>query len=123
MATDTTPSTAPVSADGWAIVEDEAPTMISFDEIGDVFTGIFRGLREIVPEDESKERFDQATFKSLGTEGLDDGELCGINPGYVLTRALKSIPIGNLVRITFMKKVATGQPSDMNSFRVETKKP
>jgi hypothetical protein len=104
--------------DDWAVVSEEAPTMMQFDTLGESWEGWYLGSKMIAnptPDDPDAE-FQQCLF-----QGTDD-EIYGLNPGYDLRNAMEEVPQGSYVRLTYVKDVPTGKPNPMRSFRVEINK-
>jgi len=100
----------------WETVAEEAPVMVEFDTVGDVFEAVYEGSTDIdLPED--KRQDGRTTFRQLRFR--KDGVLYGINAGLKLREAFNSIPDGTLCRITLMAFVEVGQPSKMKDFRVQ----
>ena len=99
----------------WTTVSttDDAPpeTKISFDMLGDEFTGSYLGMRVIEPSD-GERPYKQARFEH-------DGTFYFTNAGHSLREGLKSVRVGSLVRVTYAQDLDTGQESPMKVFRVE----
>ena len=107
-------------ADEWETASEESPTRITFDQIGDVFTGIKTGSQEL-PGDDAP--YTQYLFRAVGMTklGIEDGELCGINESYKL-KPLGEIEDGKMCRIEYVKDVEVGRPQPMKDFRIQTKR-
>lgn len=108
-------------ADEWDTASEESPTRITFDEIGDVFTGVKMGKQELPADDGGT--YVQYLFRATGMteQGIEDGELCGINESYKL-KPLGDIEDGKLCRIEYVKDVEVGRPQPMKDFRIQTKR-
>ena len=101
----------------WETVAEGSRTKVQFDTIGDVFTGEYQGTEEITNPNDGR-TWMQYNFRGHSPAELS-GELCAINGGFAFRRAFESVPVGSLVRITFIKTVDTGQPTPMKDFKVE----
>jgi hypothetical protein len=105
----------------WETVVQEAGAQIVFDTVGDQFIGLYTGKRdvELVNNKGEMEKFTVLTFK--GT----DGNPYQTNAGWKLETGFMSADIkrGDIVRVTYVKDVDTGQPSPMKDFRVECARP
>lgn len=110
-----------VTEEEWETQSDESPTLIQFEEPGEVFIGIKAGQRTLT-DTEGKE-FIMYTFRAIAQQdlGIDDSELCGIYESYKL-KPLAEIPDGTLTRIEFVKTVDVGRPQPMKDFKIQTKK-
>jgi hypothetical protein len=105
---------ATAKSDEWTTVQDETPSRVIFDTIGDQFIGEYIGSSLIKIND--GETFTQYRFR--GT----DGELYGINESYKIRQAMEDVEPGQVCRITYVKDVDTGQPAPMKDFRVDVRK-
>lgn len=119
-----TASTNPTTDDdGWETEVEESAIKVTFDQVGDVFTGIKVGSRLVEFDDprEGHKEFTVYQFKSWHLDGLEDGTLCDIQESFKLQK-LAEIPDGKLVRITRMADVpVNGRPQPMKDYRVESK--
>lgn len=99
----------------WQTVVAESGTQIVFDEIGDVFVGLYLGSRivEFVNPKGETETFTLLTFK--GT----DGEIYQTNAGWKLQEGFRDIPAQSITRITRVKDVDTGRKDPMKDFRID----
>jgi hypothetical protein len=108
------------NADGWTTVSQEAGTRIVFDTIGDVFVGVYEGTRHIVPEDTTKDEFDQQMFRGAGPD--DEGVLYCTNGGYSIRAGLAKVEPGTLVRLTYVSDLpAKPGKNPMKDFRIDVK--
>lgn len=98
----------------WETVEQESGQKLTFANVGEQFVGTFVETALIEPE--NGESFTQQRFRS------PEGELYSFNGGFKVNRGLEKATPGDLVRITYMGDVDTGQPSPMKDFKVEIAK-
>jgi len=123
-ATNEVESTVDVSTtpDGWEFetVQEESPTRVIFDTIGDQFIGQYIGDEHIdlPPDAEGKDQsFDLFNFRGR------DGERYAINKSYSLEQAMEKVNQGDWTRITYVKDVPTKRSlNPMKDFRVEVRK-
>lgn len=123
-----------ISEDQWdsdqVTVIEAHPAMISLDELGDVFCGIYRASATITDPNEnatgghdSWERHDFTGHYVIGDDGELDrsiaAELCGINGSYDLDLKMKEVPPGSLVRLELARKVKTKQAAPLKSYRIK----
>lgn len=115
MSDDEFTSPTPTDDDEWVTVtrEREPETKVTFDVIGDQFTGTYLGTRTI-PRDDGN--FTQWRFEA-------EGEYYFINPLATLREAFQNIRAGSRVRIEYVDDQDTGQASPMKVFRVDVAKP
>lgn len=95
----------------WETVEQESGQKLTFANVGEQFVGTY--VETVLIEPDQGETFYQQRFRS------PEGELYAINGGFKLKRGLESASPGDLVRLTYMGDIDTGQPSPMKDFRVE----
>lgn len=95
----------------WETTEQESGQKLTFANVGEQFVGAFVETALIEPE--SGESFTQQRFRS------PEGELYSFNGGFKVNRGLESATPGDLVRLTYMGDIDTGQPSPMKDFKVE----
>lgn len=95
----------------WETTEQESGQKLSFTNVGEQFVGTFVETALIEPE--NGESFTQQRFRT------PEGELYSFNGGFKVNRGLESAVPGDLVRITYMGEVDTGQPSPMKDYKVE----
>lgn len=112
--------------EGWTTEVEESAVKVTFDEVGDKFTGIKNGQRVVTFDDpkEGEKSFTVYQFRAWKMEahGLEDGTLCDIQESYKL-KGLADIPDGVLVRITRMADVpVSGRPQPMKDFRIESRR-
>jgi len=102
----------------WDTVHVEAPTQLTFDNVGDVFIGLFVGREDIQFTDNKgqEQEFQQLNF-------LVNDEPFAINAGFDLKRGFKGIADGTMVRIQLRKLVDVGQRDMLKSYRVDVAKP
>jgi hypothetical protein len=94
----------------------ETGDQIIFDTIGDVFTGIYTGY-EIGCKEGGTEKDEFTILQFRG----EDGKPYQVNAGWKLRKAfINRINPETLVRITYVKDVATNSAQAMKDFRVET---
>jgi len=98
----------------WETVEQESGQKLTFANVGEQFVGTFVETALIEPE--NGESFTQQRFRS------PEGELYSFNGGFKVNRGLEKAVSGDLIRITYMGDVDTGQPSPMKDFKVEIAK-
>jgi hypothetical protein len=123
-ATNEVETTADVSTtpDGWEFetVQEESPTRVIFDTIGDQFVGQYIGDEHIdlPPNDKGEDQsFDLFNFRGR------DGERYAINKSYSLEQAMEKVTEGQWCRITYAKDVPTKRSlNPMKDFRVEVRK-
>jgi hypothetical protein len=96
----------------WDTVIQETGEQIIFDTVGDAFVGLFTGKREV--------EVDGGTFTLLTFMGAG-GKRYQTNAGWKLENGFMDADIkrGDIVRVTYVQDVDTGQPSPMKDFRVE----
>jgi hypothetical protein len=109
------------AATEWETIVAPSGTKVILDEIGDEFIGRFTGMQHIVPEDKSKDEFDQVGFTGVSLNGTKvDPEPYALPASYKLTRAFDNVPEGTLCRLTLKGKVPiAGQPSPMKDIQVD----
>jgi hypothetical protein len=95
----------------WETTEQESGQKLGFDNVGEQFVGTFVETALIEPE--NGEAFTQQRFRT------PEGELYSFNGGFKVNRGLESATPGDLVRLTYMGDIDTGQPSPMKDFKVE----
>lgn len=95
----------------WETTEQESGQKLTFANVGEQFVGAFVETALIEPE--NGETFTQQRFRS------PEGELYSFNGGFKVNRGLESANPGDLVRLTYMGDIDTGQPSPMKDFKVE----
>jgi hypothetical protein len=117
MSDDTTAAAFPTTDDdaGWETVsrEREPEIRITFDVIGDQFTGKYLGTRTI-PTDTGS--YTQYRFQ-------DGADFYFINPLASLRDAMSRVRAGRMVRITYVSDMDTGQASPMKIFKVDVARP
>jgi hypothetical protein len=109
----------------WNTVVAPSGTKVIMDTVGDEFIGHFTGIQHIVPEDTSKEEFDQIGFTGVSMNGqtLDPPDEPYTMPAsYKLIRGFKDVPPGSLCRLTLKALVDTGQQSPMKDIQVDVAK-
>lgn len=94
----------------WQTVVQESGDQIIFDTLGDVFIGLFTG-KQVANKD--GEPFTILTFTGA------DAKPYQTNAGWKLESAFEDIDAGEIVRITYVKDVDTGQASPMKDFRID----
>lgn len=102
----------------WETAHVEAARMIALDEVGDTYIGKLVAMEWINPLDEDRpdELFLQVKFE-------DQQGITAINCGYELRTYFDSNGvIGNVYRIELKRKVDTGRPSPMLSYRIDVAK-
>ena len=100
--------------DVWQTVQEESPSRVIFDTIGDVFVGRYTGELHIEPEND--EAFDLYTYRGA------DGEPYAINQSYNLKQAMDKVSPGDIVRITYIKDIPTKKKQNpMKDFRVDVR--
>jgi hypothetical protein len=106
-----------VSDEEWETVAEESGSPIRFENVGDIFVGVFNGIRHIVPPKATKpeDEFDQLLFRDAEGNGRT------INAGYKLLEAFGNIEVEKKVRITRVPDVPMNDPgkNDMKDYRVE----
>jgi hypothetical protein len=106
----------------WETVHTEAPTQITFDNVGDTFIGLYIGKETVEFEVKTgKNKGDMEEFTQLSF--LVKDEPYAINAGYDLLRGFKNIPENTYVRIQLRKMVDVGQQSPLKSYRVDIARP
>lgn len=107
----------------WTTVSDssaqEPETKIVFDQIGDEFTGIYLGTRQVEPADITERPYTQARFQGVTEDGERTDTVYFTNMGHSLRQGLREVRTGSLVRITYTDDLDTGQASPMKGFRIE----
>lgn len=121
MATTARKEEDPFEGQQWVTVSRGDPAMITFDAIGDVFTGIKVGCTEITDDTVTPPKtWLRWDFDAHGaTEFYSDGEFCGINGTWQLDRELSKVPDGALTRVGYHRDVPTGKGNPMKSFTVD----
>lgn len=96
----------------WETVVEESGEPVVFETVGDKFIGMYTGKRHVETEDG---KFVILTFKGPG------GRAYQTNAGWKLESAFDEdlIMRGDIVCVTYVKDVDTGQPSPMKDFRVQ----
>lgn len=112
--------------DGWETVVEEAGIKVQFDEIGDVFIGVYLSTETITdpnPKEGDDGEFLAANFTGEFPEEVK-GKPCQLFPGWKLRNALSQVNSGDMVRITYVKdlKMSGAGRNDMKDFRVEIRK-
>jgi hypothetical protein len=95
----------------WETTETESGQKLTFANVGEQFVGVFVETALIEPE--NGESFTQQRFRSA------EGELYSFNGGFKVNRGLETATPGDLIRLTYMGDIDTGQPSPMKDFKVE----
>lgn len=99
----------------WEVVAEESAARVVFDTVGDQFTGVYKGVEEIHPDND--EPFSMFRFQGM------DGEPYAINQSYRLREGMAKVNIGDVTRITYVKDIATGKNlNPLKDFRVEVKR-
>jgi hypothetical protein len=117
--------TAPAPAGTeWDTVVAPSGTKLIMDTVGDEFIGWFTGIQHIVPEDGTKDEFDQIGFTGKSVNGAAvDPEPYALPASYKLIRGFRDIALGTLCRLTLKGLVPiNGQPSPMKDIQVDTAK-
>jgi len=97
-------------------IVDESATVIIFDEIGDVFVGMYDRTERIDPGGE-QDPFERFLFTGR------DRKPYAIPQSYKLNAAMEDVEPGTWVRITYVKDIPTGRNlNPMKDFRVEVKR-
>lgn len=120
--------TAPVENDNeWETVDLGTRVQVTFDTIGDEFTGKYTGTEQITnPKD--GEAWTSYLYEGIGVkaDGVTDdavkGLPCGIAAGWSLQQALNKRTPGEIHRIKYTRNTDTGQVSPMKEFRVDIRK-
>ena len=114
------PKTTP-DAQQWETVVAPSGTKVIMDTVGDEFTGWFTGIQHIVPEDGTKDEFDQIGFTGQSLNGVAVApEPYAFPASYKLYRGFKDISVGSLCRLTLKALVPiNGQPSPMKDIQVD----
>ena len=101
----------------WETVIAEAGIPLEFKTVGDKFIGIYTGMRtaRITDNKGNTEEFTVLTFQGPG------GVAYQTNAGWKLESGFKDSEIirGDIVCVTYVKDVDTGQPSPMKDFKVQ----
>lgn len=107
--------------EGWETIKQESGEQITFDTVGDSFTGIYKGMSVIEFEDtkEGPKSFNQYLFQ--GVTGVQAGKSYAINGGYQLDEELPKVQEGAAVRITLMALIKTDQPSPLKDYKIQVK--
>jgi hypothetical protein len=102
----------------WETISDESPTRVIFDEIGDVFIGVYLG-HDLIQDPNGGDPFDYLIVR--GT----DNHLYSMSSGFKLTEAFKKVNVGDLVRVTYVKDVDMGVAgrNPMKDFKVDIRRP
>ena|ERR1700722_18428495 len=105
----------------WETVVAPSGTKVIMDTVGDTFTGWFTGIQHIVPEDGTKDEFDQIGFTGQTLNGQPvPPEPYAFPASYKLFRGFRDIPLGSLCRLTLKALVPiNGQPSPMKDIQVD----
>jgi hypothetical protein len=107
-----TPMVMDWSSVQWETAVQESGDQIVFNEIGDVFVGLYIGsITAHNPKDDED-------FTILQFTGVD-GKPYQTNAGWKLREGFSDIPSNTIVRITFVKQVDVGQNDPMNDFRID----
>lgn len=114
-------------SDEWADAEtiaDESPSVIVFDQVGDVFIGRYAGKEIITPEDGETEPFRQDRFRVVTPLGdLHEGDWAAIRPGFQLRDAFDKLQPGDVVRIEYLKDIPTGRKlNPLKDFKVQVRR-
>lgn len=102
----------------WEMVEEESPSRVIFDAIGDIFIGQFKSKIHIDQEPDPKGKdmsFDLWTFRGR------DGALYAINDSYKMTIAMEKVKLDDWCRITYIKDIPTNKGNPVKDLRVERK--
>lgn len=104
---------------GWEIIKQESGEQITFEKVGDTFTGTYKGMTviEFTDAKEGPKSFNQYAFTGI------DGKAYAINGGYQLDEAMPEVPEGSLVKITLMALVKTDQPSPLKDYNIQIRRP
>lgn len=110
--------------DEWTTIQEESPSVLVFDAIGDQFIGRYIGPEEVTPEGDDP--FTRYTFRAEGNPeatGLLDGTLVAINSSWRMESAMSKAQAGELCRITYIKDIPTKRGlNPMKDFRVDVKR-
>jgi hypothetical protein len=117
----------------WETVDQGTRVQVSFEIIGDQFTGIKMGTEVITnPNPDPKtgvcEEWTSYLFEgiSVKAEGAADSDVkglpCGIAAGWSLRQALDKVADGQITRITYTRNTDVAQPAPMKEFRVDVRK-
>lgn len=118
--------------DGWIIVDEGAPTMVTFEKIGETFVAVYKSKSIITAMQYNADKgeleehqWTQHAFCAVEESGLIEnggqfhlGELLGINETAGMKRGMGNVPFGALVRLRYYKDVPTNKGNDMMSFQV-----
>jgi hypothetical protein len=106
--------------DGFTTVSEgnaEPETKIVMEAIGDNFTGIYLGMRDM-PANENGAGYQQARFEA--EDG--SGEIYFVNANYSLRDGLKTVRKGTVTRFTWTDELDTGNANPMRVYKIETKR-
>jgi hypothetical protein len=123
-------SSAPAASnDGWTTIQEESPSVLLFETLGDTFIGRYIGVEEVKPEGldsegKPKEEFSRYTFRAEGNgEAIPDGTLVAINSSWRMNSAMEKVQPGDLTRIQYVKDIPTGRKlNPLKDFRVDVKR-
>ena len=121
MVTKNNPDNSAPDDSDWDVISEAAATIVAFDEVGDKFRGIKRGV-QVIEDPNTGGTWNQWQFTGIFPDELA-GELCGINGTYQLDRDLAAIPDGMEVQVTYVKDVPTRKGNPLKSFQVLSRKP
>lgn len=98
----------------WVVVQEESPTRVLLDTVGDIFVGVYLGEEHVAPESEGQEPFSLFVFRGR------DGELYALNQSYNLRKAMEKVAEGDLVRIQYYKDIpmSSGGRNPLKDFKV-----
>jgi hypothetical protein len=100
---------------GWRKVsEDEVDeTKVIFTNIGDKFIGTYRGQRT---QDNVDGNYVQLRFTDAS------GKAFFLNANHSLMKGIETVPVGKMVRITYVSDKDVGQLSPLRIYRVDVKR-
>lgn len=109
--------------DGWTVESEASGIKVTFDNVGDKFTGVKTGKRWVEMPGTDDGGFTVYTFAAMGmtAHGVENGELCDIQETFKL-KALDDVADGRLVRITRLTDIPMGgKRQPMHNFRIESR--
>jgi len=110
----------------WETVDEGSRIKVQFEEIGEVFIGIYEGHETITDPTPNSKTGEHDSWEQYNFRGYFPAEIkdlpCCIAAGWSLQNGLSKAEVGQLVRITFTRTTDTGQQSPMKEFRVDIRR-
>lgn len=104
--------------DNWETIGEGSRARITFDTIGDQFTGVYEGPEDIPFPDGDTGRY--LNFRGIHPERVS-GVPCAISATYQLARDFDKISPGQVCRITYRAAIPVRQGNPLKAFTVQVK--